>query len=313
MRARAARLHAALRGIVRATATETDPRRMAARALRHLAVVGPFAGWALYLAPVGGGPVSPHPIAARRATLFRGLAPGPGGRIPGRTTIPLRCRGRLVGVLALGAAGTTRRLPAAAVRLASTLLEPLAVALDAALLLRRAEELSVTDDLTHLYNVRYQNAALRREVSRSRRYRLQVSVIFLDLDGFKSVNDRHGHLWGSRTLIEVGAVLRSVVREIDVVSRFGGDEFTVILPQTGAAGARVIAERLRQRIAGTTFLRAHGLEVRLTASLGIASYPEHGRTEEDLVTRADQAMYAAKEAGKNRVQTARTAPVPAIA
>jgi len=298
---------------VRVTATETDPRRLAARALQRLSRLAPIAGWALYLAPAGGGPVSPHPVACRRAPLFRGLAPGPGGRIPGRSTVPLRCRGRLVGVLALHPRGPGHRLPARQVRAAAVLLEPLAVALDAALLLRRSEELSVTDDLTHLYNVRYQNAALRREVSRSRRYRIPVSVIFLDLDGFKSVNDRHGHLWGSRTLIEVGAVLRSVVREIDVVSRFGGDEFTVILPQTGAAGARVIAERLRQRIASTTFLRAHGLEVRVTASLGIAAYPDHGRTEEDLVARADQAMYAAKAAGKNRVQTARTAPIPAIA
>lgn len=285
---------------------------MGARALARLSSLAPIAGWALYLAPAGGGPVAPQPIACRRASLFRGLSPGAGGRIPGRSTVSLRCRGRLVGVVALCARDGSP-LPADRVRVAASLLEPLAVALDAILLLRRSEALSVTDDLTHLYNVRYQNAALRREVSRSRRYRVPVSVIFLDLDGFKSVNDRHGHLWGSRTLVEVGAVLRSVVREIDVVSRFGGDEFTVILPQTGAAGAKVIAERLRQRIASTTFLRAHGLEVRLTASLGIASYPEHGRTEEDLVARADQAMYAAKEGGKNRVQTARTAPIPAIA
>ena len=295
---------------MRVTATETDPRRMAARALARLSALMPLAGWALYLAPAGGGPLSPHPAACRRPLLFRGLAPGSGGLIPGLTTVPLRCRGRLVGVVALVAGGG--RLEPSRMRIATSLLEPLAVALDAALLLRRSEELSITDDLTHLYNVRYQNAALHREVSRSRRYRIPVSVIFLDLDGFKSVNDRHGHLWGSRTLVEVGAVLRSVVREIDVVSRFGGDEFTVILPQTGAAGAKVIAERLRQRIASTTFLRVHGLEVRLTASLGIASYPEHGRTEEDLVARADQAMYAAKEAGKNRVQTARTASIPAF-
>jgi len=284
---------------------------MTTRALQAVSAALPLDGWALYLAPAGGGPPSPHPAATLRPALFRGLAPGPGGRVPGRTSVPLRCRGRLVGVVALRLRGGGPRARAA--RMLAGLLEPLAVALDAALLLKKSEELSVTDDLTHLYNVRFQNAALRREVSRSRRYRMPVSLIFLDLDGFKSVNDRHGHLWGSRTLVEVGAVLRSVVREIDVVSRFGGDEFTVILPQTGAAGARVIAERLRQRIAHTVFLRAHGLEVRLTASLGIATYPDHGRTEEDLVARADQAMYVAKAAGKNRVQAARCAPIPAIA
>jgi diguanylate cyclase (GGDEF)-like protein len=286
---------------------------MTARALGALAPLVRLDGWALYLAPAGGGPPGPRPAWSQRPSLFRDLAPTAAGRIPGCTTIPLHCRGRLVGVLALRARGGAARLAPPRERMVQGLLEPLAVAIDAALLLKKSQELSVTDDLTHLYNVRYQNAALRREVSRSRRYRVPVSLIFLDLDGFKSVNDQHGHLWGSRTLIEVGAVIRSVVREIDVVSRFGGDEFTVILPQTDARGARVIAERLRQRIAATVFLRAHGLEVKLTASFGIATYPDHGRTEEDLVNRADQAMYAAKEAGKNRVQSARNVPIPAIA
>jgi diguanylate cyclase (GGDEF)-like protein len=164
--------------------------------------------------------------------------------------------------------------------------------------------LSVTDDLTQLYNSRFLNAALRREVERSRRYRVPLSLIFLDLDGFKSINDRHGHLCGSRALVEVGAVIRATVREIDVVARFGGDEFTVILPQTGRAGARVIAERIRERIAATHYLKAHGLEVRVTASLGIATYPEHGVTGDALVARADQAMYSAKGAGKDQVAVA---------
>jgi two-component system cell cycle response regulator len=286
---------------------------MTARALGALGPLVRLDGWALYLAPAGGGPPAPRPAWSLRPALFRDRVPTAAGRIPGCTTIALRCRGRLVGVLALRARGRAARLAPPRERMLQGLLEPLAVAIDAALLLKKSQELSVTDDLTHLYNVRFQNAALRREVSRSRRYRVPVSLIFLDLDGFKSVNDQHGHLWGSRTLVEVGAVLRSVVREIDVVSRFGGDEFTVILPQTDARGAKVIAERLRQRIAATVFLRAHGLEVKLTASFGIATYPDHGRSEEDLVNRADQAMYAAKEAGKNRVQAARNAPIPAIA
>ncbi|HKQ98896.1 MAG TPA: GGDEF domain-containing protein, partial [Candidatus Polarisedimenticolia bacterium] len=150
-------------------------------------------------------------------------------------------------------------------------------------------------------NSRYLNAALRREVERSRRYRTPLSIIFLDLDGFKNVNDRHGHMWGSRTLVEVGAVVRETVRTIDVVARFGGDEFTVILPQTDRQGARVIAERLRERIAAARYLMAYGIDVHLTASLGIATYPEDGRTGDDLLACADRAMYRAKEAGKDRV------------
>src|SRR2546422_71034 len=137
------------------------------------------------------------------------------------------------------------------------------------LLLKRSEELSVTDDLTKLFNSRYLNATLRREVERSKRYRTPVSLIFLDLDGFKSVNDQHGHLWGSRTLVEVGRVIGSTVREIDVVSRFGGDEFTVILPQTGPEGAAIIAERIRKKIEETTFPASYGLEGPITAIIGI--------------------------------------------
>ena len=262
---------------------------MARRVLHHLRDVVPFRTWTLRLTGTDG-----------RATRSNASA-----------AVPLLSRGRVMGTVLLRP-HRGRALRRADRRRAALLLEPLAVALDAALLVRRARELSVTDDLTHLYNVRYQNAALRREVARARRYRLPVSFIFLDLDGFKTVNDRHGHLMGSRALVEVGAVLRAVVREIDVVARFGGDEFTVILPQTGAPGARVIAERLRQRIASTRFLQAHGLSVRLTASFGIATYPEHGRTAEELVARADQAMYAAKDAGRNRIAAARTAPVPQV-
>jgi two-component system cell cycle response regulator len=186
----------------------------------------------------------------------------------------------------------------------SFLLEPAAAALDSALLLRKSEELSITDDLTKLYNSRYLNTTLRREVERGRRYRMPVSLIFLDLDGFKEVNDQHGHLSGSRTLVEVGAVIKSTVRGIDVVSRFGGDEFTVILPQTDSEGALIIAERIRQRIAETVFLESYGLKVRITASLGIACFPEHGIGKDDLIARADQAMYVVKGRGKNSVALA---------
>src|SRR5207245_11055704 len=123
-----------------------------------------------------------------------------------------------------------------------------------------------TDDTAKRANSRLPNSTLRREVERSKRSRTPVSLIFLDLDGFKNVNDQHGHLFGSRALVEVGAVSKSTVREIDVVSRFGGDEFTVILPQTGPEGAQIIADRIRQRIEETTYLESYGVEVRLTAS-----------------------------------------------
>ena len=141
------------------------------------------------------------------------------------------------------------RLTPAMLRAVRVLLEPAAVALDNALLLKRAEALSVTDDLTHLYNSRYLNQVLRRETKRASRSGRPLSLLFIDLDGFKSINDTHGHLSGSRALVEAAAVIRGSARETDVVARFGGDEFALVLPDTGGEGACAVGERIRERIA----------------------------------------------------------------
>ncbi len=186
----------------------------------------------------------------------------------------------------------------------TTLIEPGAIALENAILYQRSTELTVTDDLTKLFNSRYLNVHLRREIMRSKRYGVPVSLIFLDLDGFKVINDSYGHLAGSRALYEVGQVIQDTVREIDVVSRYGGDEFTVILPQTGASGAMIIADRIRKSIEDTVFLTEMSREVRLTASFGVATFPDCGETREDLIQRADQAMYRVKGSGKNGVMMA---------
>ena len=140
------------------------------------------------------------------------------------------------------------------------LLEPVAGALDNALQLKRAEALSVTDDLTHLYNSRYLNQVLRRETKRASRSGRPLSLLFIDLDGFKSINDRHGHLCGSRALVEAAAVIRGSARETDVVARFGGDEFAMVLPDTGGEGAFAVGERVRERIAAHHFLDERGPE-----------------------------------------------------
>ena len=116
--------------------------------------------------------------------------------------------------------------------------EPASVALDNALLLKRVEALSVTDDLTQLYNSRYLNQVLRRETKRASRSGRPLSLLFIDLDGFKAVNDTHGHLFASRALVEAAAVIRQSARETDVVSRFGGDEFALVLPGTDLLAAR---------------------------------------------------------------------------
>ena len=219
--------------------------------------------------------------------------------------LPLMSRGKAVGVVELIRSGMAKPFRRRDVRVLSLMLEPVAVCLENVQVLKHSEELSVTDDLTKLYNSRYLNSCLLREVHRARRYRSQVSLIFLDLDGFKNVNDNHGHLAGSRALVEVGAVIRNMVREIDVVCRFGGDEFTVILPQTGPEGALIIAERIRSRLEETVFLEAFSLCVRITASLGVASFPDHTDSEKGLIQKADEAMYRVKGSGKNAIAEAR--------
>src|SRR3954463_1541649 len=220
---------------------------------------------------------------------------------------PLSCRGRRIGALiALDRAASERepRLSASMLRAVRVLLEPAAVALDNALLLKRAEALSVTDDLTHLYNSRYLNQVLRREAKRAARSGRPRSLLFIDLDGFKAVNDTHGHLYGSRALVEAAAVIRSSARETDVVARFGGDEFALVLPDTGGEGAYAVGERIRERIAAHRFLVSDGLDIHLTASVGVATLPDVAASAEELVQAADKAMYQVKETGKNGIVAA---------
>lgn len=221
----------------------------------------------------------------------------------------LASRGRRVGALvALDPQASSRepRLSPGFLRAARVLLDPAAVALDGALRLKRAEALSVTDDLTGLSNSRYLNLVLRRETKRASRSRRPLSLLFIDLDGFKRINDAHGHLFGSRALVEAAEVIRSSARETDVVARFGGDEFSLVLPDTGGEGAFAVGERVRERVAAHRFLAADGLDIHLTVSVGVATLPDAAASAEELVQAADAAMYLVKESGKNGIQAAPT-------
>ena len=216
---------------------------------------------------------------------------------------PLVSRGRTIGVLEIinkrGGRFTRQDLA-----LVLSLVEPCAIAIENAILFQRTEQLTITDDLTRLFNSRYLNLYLGREIKRCKRHGIPLSVIFLDLDGFKGINDQFGHLAGSGTLTEVGAILALGVRESDILARYGGDEFVVVLPETPASGALVIAERLRRAIEEHRFLEPQGIAARISASFGISTYPDHALSPEGLIQKADQAMYRVKEREKNGIEVA---------
>jgi diguanylate cyclase (GGDEF)-like protein len=170
--------------------------------------------------------------------------------------------------------------------------------------LTRSRDLAMRDDLTKAFNRRFFESYLDEEIERARRYGALFSIIFLDLDDLKTVNNFFGHLTGSRTLQEVAKRILNAVRGIDKVVRFGGDEFCIILPQTDSEQAAAVANRVRRSIGDSSFKLEPEIEISVTASFGIASYPTHAMTKEDLIRQADQAMYRVKSTTKNAIGVA---------
>ena len=190
-------------------------------------------------------------------------------------------------------------------RAVRVLLEPASVALDNALLLKRAEALSVTDDLTHLYNSRYLNhGAAARNQARLAQRTAAVAAVHRP----RRIQGRQRHARPSvrqpRAGRGRGGHPRQSARETDVVARFGGDEFALVLPDTGGEGAFAVGERIRERIAAHKFLAGDGLDIHLTVSVGVATLPDVAASAEELVQAADKAMYQVKESGKNGIQAA---------
>jgi two-component system cell cycle response regulator len=225
-------------------------------------------------------------------------------------SVPLRQSGRVVGVLSLfdkdGGGPFTSHDLESILAFASQA----SVAIDNVLLHQEAQRLSLTDPMTGLWNYRYLTLALGHEIERASRFDRSLAVLMLDLDKFKSINDNYGHQAGDAVLIELANRMSSQVREVDTVARYGGEEFVVVLPETDAAGAARAAERLVERIRATPFVIEGGMSLTVTASVGAAVFPAHGRTPSDLLRRVDSALYEAKNSGRDTWRFARDVVSP---
>lgn len=222
--------------------------------------------------------------------------------------VPLIARGRVLGVIELVNGPRDPGFTQDDLTTLTAIADYAAIAIDNARNFRRVQELTITDEHTGCFNSRHLRAQLDHEVKRSQRFHHPLSLVFLDLDHFKSVNDTHGHLVGSALLKEVGELLISSSRQLDLVFRYGGDEFALMLVETDPDGALITAKRLRDAFRNKHFMQSQGLELRLTASLGVATYPDHAHSATDLIRAADFAMYAAKSRGRDDVCMAERRP-----
>ncbi|HET9952690.1 MAG TPA: sensor domain-containing diguanylate cyclase [Candidatus Eisenbacteria bacterium] len=230
----------------------------------------------------------------------------PGIRTSACLAAPLKVRDAILGVLVAVNRVDATPFDDRHLRVLSLLANQTAIAIENAKLFRRAEQLAVTDDLTQVYNYRFLKMGLRREVKRAARFSQKFSLLMIDVDNLKRYNDQNGHLRGSEVLRQIAQILVREARSIDLVAKYGGDEFVVILPQTAREGACVLADRVKSSVAATAF--PHVTPGVITVSLGVATYPENGITAGELLESADIALYAAKQSGKNRVSIASTDP-----
>src|SRR6476620_109492 len=176
-----------------------------------------------------------------------------------------------------------------------------AIAIENARSVEKIQELTITDDCTGLFNARHLYKTLETEVYRSARFAYEFSVLFIDLDHFKSVNDTHGHLIGSKLLAEIGYLIKAQLRLIDFAFRYGGDEFVILLPQTGKEQAVVVAKRLREALRTSTFCQEEKLDLKVRASMGLSTFPHDAKTPQDVIRQADEMMYMVKNTTRDNI------------
>jgi diguanylate cyclase (GGDEF)-like protein len=218
--------------------------------------------------------------------------------------VPMKNRGKVLGVIELVNRLEETSFSDLDMRALETLAEYGAIAIQNAAMFNRIQRLVITDDHTSLYNARYLYERLDRELSAARLDGHEVSMIFFDLDHFKQVNDVHGHLCGSKVLREVGRLLHELATQTIVPFRYGGDEFIILMTRHGKEAALELANGVRDRVNGFAFLAGEGLDLHITASYGVASFPSDAQDTIELLGLADTAMYRIKESSRDGIASA---------
>ena len=299
-----------IKAVLETSALSVGARRAAfyavlpgAGALRAIASFG-FDGDGIELAPATG-------LAGDAATYDHvSVWPGPvqpapeeAGPEEAAVALPLRRGNRPIGVLCLYGRRAGGDFTADEVLLLGSLVNQAETAIENTFLYEEATRLSITDGLTGLWNRRLFDLRLSEELQRAIRFQEPFGVLLIDLDHFKAVNDRHGHQAGDAVLIELARRLTDATREVDVVTRFGGEEFALILPKTPVPGTMRLAAKVREVVAAEPFM-AGSTSIPVTVSVGAAAYPDHGLSAPELIAAADAALYRAKEGGRDRVEEA---------
>ncbi len=218
--------------------------------------------------------------------------------------VPLVCNDRIIGVIQLLNGCKQSQFTEQDQRILATIADFAAIAIENSRLHQQVRDLTITDDLTGLYNSHHFQTLCEYEMERASRYGNELSMVFLDLDHFKKVNDSYGHQTGSRLLKEVGQLFQRTIRVVDHAARYGGDEFIFLLPSTDRQGALAMAHNLLVQLRATEFRSDCGRSMRVTASLGVATYPTNAYCLQELIKLSDGAMYEVKRASRDGIKSA---------